>query len=131
MTTTHSFAGVADPAHYILVGGCPSCVSGLCSSEASAGAAVRAAALPGNTRRLLVELRIPSVDATDARGELDAMRSSRGDPRQLDILAELYSRGSDVSRVDGPEGELDIIFTVAIGDSLRIPREANVSYRRR
>ena len=103
-------------------------VEGLYRSELAARAAARRGAQTGGKfRRLLVQLELRGAVVIDARRQLDAMALRRGDESELDQLADLYESGTDLARINGPEGELVLIFSEAIGNSLLIVDEAIVA----
>lgn len=100
-------------------------VEGLFVSEAKArDAAAQGAQERGKFRRLLVEIELDEALVVDARGGLDAMALRRGEAYALDELARLYEEGVDLARIDGPDGELVLMFTEAIGQTVRIIDEA-------
>jgi hypothetical protein len=81
----------------------------------------------GRLSRLLVQLELRGAWVIDARGRLSEMALRHGDPSELDELALLYEQGADLVRILGPEGELVVVFTDAIGQSVLVVDQAIVT----
>ena len=97
------------------------------SEQAAREAADRAAKQHGRYRLLLVELQLLEAVAHDERHRLHAMTARRSVATTLDTLADLYEAGADLVRLSGPEGEVTLIFTEALGGRVRIVSEAIVA----
>ena len=105
-------------------------VDGLYASETKERAAAkRAVQRRGRIRRLLVELELRDALVVDARDWLNATALRRGDRRQLEELTDLYEAGIDIVRIDGVGGEVDLVFTEALGRSVLVVSQSIVPFR--